>query len=280
MGGVISQETPDTLATVLEDRYSERFFRFFASYVRRMLRRNFHGLRLDPESETLLDELNRYQGPALILGNHPSWWDPLVAIYLTDRYLKQRPMLASMDSAELERFAMFRRMGVFGIDPNDPNSLPALVRFLSIRFEQRPSATFWITPQGRFTDVREPIRLRPGAAAVASQLGSLQPMVLAFGMDYCFWTDRRPELCMRLQRVIPSTRGQNPPSTTDWFRAMTSAMNENQDRLTAMSIQKNPDQWLTLCGIDGQQRINPIYDLWLKLRGRSGGPPPSGSTRA
>lgn len=273
MGGLNASRSPaDGTATdqrILPDRYSQRFFGFFSGSVRRMFRRGFHGVHLDPSSIEVLDELNRHAGPAIALGNHPGWWDPLVAVLLSKLYLPDRPMLAAMDRAELERFGILRRIGVFGIDPDDSESLAAQVDFLTQRFSERPNATFWITPQGEFTDVRLPIRLRPGAAAVAARLDPA-PKVVALAMDYCFWNDRKPELCMRVSRVEAQARSGDRPSTTDWMRAMTGAMQDNQRLLTERVLRRNPEEWVAVIAGRTHQRTNPIYDLWLRARGRSG----------
>lgn len=259
----------DTEERILPDRYSARFFVFFSRYVRRMFRKGFHGVHLEPDSIEVLRELNEHHGPAIALGNHPGWWDPMVGVLLTREYLPDRPMLAAMDRTELERFGILRRLGIFGIEPDNPKSLPAQTEFLAGRFAERPRAVFWITPQGRFTDVREPVRLRPGAAAVAARLDP-SPKVVALAMDYCFWNDRKPELCMRVRRVEVEERAGVSPSTTDWMRAMTAAMQENQDTLTALVLQRNPDHWYQVIETRQHQSTNPVYDLWLRLRGRSG----------
>lgn len=254
---------------ILRDRYSTRFFGFFSRYVRRMFRKGFHGVHMEPGSLTVLEELNRHDGPAIALGNHPGWWDPLVAVLLSRENLPDRPMLAAMDRAELERFGILRRIGVFGIDPDDPESLDAQVRYLGERFATEPRATFWITPQGRFTDVREPVRLRPGAAAVAARL-EREPRVVALAMDYCFWNDRKPELCMRVRPVVAENRRGIRPTTADWMRAMTHAMQENQNALTELVLRRNPEDWTPVFASRRHQNTNPVYDLWLRLRGRSG----------
>lgn len=256
-------------AEVLSDRYSPRFTRMFSHYVRRMFRKNFHGVRIEPDSVSILRALNSHNGPAIVIGNHPGWWDPLVAVLLTSLYTPDRPMLVAMDAHELRRFSILRRLGVFGIDPDDTASLPLLVDYLAARFEQRPRATFWITPQGRFTDVREPIRLRPGAAAVAAKLHPA-PTVVALAMDYCFWNDRRPELCLRVRRVEAEPSPGRQPTTTDWMRAMQAGMQGNQDSLTERALRRNSDDWLHALPPSRHQKTNPVYDLWLKLRGRSG----------
>ena len=60
------------------------------------------------------------------------------------------------------------------------------------RLERSPGTLLGLTPQGRFTDPREPIRLRPGAAAIAASC-ERSPRVVVVSIEYVFWQDARPE---------------------------------------------------------------------------------------
>ena len=75
---------------------------------------------------------------------------------------------------------------------------------------------------------------------------------------------------MRVRRVEVERRAGVSPSTTDWMLAMTAAMQENQDTLTAMVLRRNPYDWCPVIERSRHQSTNPVYDLWLRLRGRSG----------
>jgi 1-acyl-sn-glycerol-3-phosphate acyltransferase len=166
-----------------------------------------------------------------------------------------------MDRVQLERFTIFRRMGVFGIDPDDPASLPALVDHVHRVVMQEPRTIVMLTPQGRFTDVREPMRLRPGAAALAARLPDVR--ALSVSLEYPFWLDAKPEVLMRFCEV------QSPEvsSTAAWQRALTATMQANADALAAESIARDPSGFDTLLG-GGVARVNPFYDLWLRVTGR------------
>ena len=120
--------TDDSSGGVLTDTpYSPRFVRFFAKYVRRMMRKDFGALRLERESAGALEDLTTERRPLLLCLNHASWWDPLVAMTLGVRFLEARDHRAPMDAAQLERFGFMRRLGMFPIEPDDPESLSGMV---------------------------------------------------------------------------------------------------------------------------------------------------------
>ena len=176
---------------------------------------------------------------------------------------RSRKMLAVMDAAELERFAIFRRLGVFGVDPDDPASQGVMVSYLERLFAADESQAFWITPQGRFTDVRAPIRLRPGAAAVAARLGGVR--VGCVHMDYVFWNEPKPELLIRFEEVDVPDR----LTTTGWLRTMTAAMERNRERCGALAVARDAGPFVTIAGRGGAG-ASGVYGAWLRLRGRAG----------
>ena len=234
-----------------------------------MVRRRFHaGLVLAGDGDHLA-RLDAVQAPVIILMTHASWWDPLVGLVIWRRFIPSRELLMPMDASELERFDFFRRLGMFGIDPDDPGSLAAMKKYVLDRFEsvkERP--TLGLTPQGRFSDPREPIRLRPGAAAIAAA-SPIPPEVVAVAVEYPFWQDKRPELLVSISPVTAPSGTE--ASTADWHRGMTDAVADASSRLATASISRNPDAFEVLdADLGSRTRINPIMDGWLKLRGRSG----------
>ncbi|MBC01775.1 MAG: hypothetical protein CMJ34_00525 [Phycisphaerae bacterium] len=250
-------------------RPSPRFRRFFSGYAARMVRRRFHAARVLSGDGEHLARLDSVDAPVILLMTHASWWDPLVGLVIWRRFIPSRDLLVPMDASELERFDFFRRFGMFGIDPDDPGSLEAMKQYVLSRFEHsedRP--TLGLTPQGTFTDAREPIRLRPGAAAIAAA-SPARPEVRAVAVEYPFWQDKRPELLMSVSPVVAPTSER--PTTGDWHRSMTDAMVDASERLAAASIARDPAAFEFLDpDLGSRSRINPIMDGWLRLRGRSG----------
>lgn len=255
---------------IVPARTSVRFRRFFAGYAARMVRKRFHSamvVRGDGENLARIDSL---EAPAIVLLTHASWWDPLVGLVLWRRFTPSRDLLMPMDAQELARFDFFRRIGMFGIDPDDPRSLEAMSDYVLERFAQPTSRpTLGLTPQGRFTDAREPIRLRPGAAAIAAS-SPRRPEVVALAIEYPFWQDKRPELLVSITSVDgPETEH---PTVADWHRSMTTGVRDASTRLAEAVKARDPEAFEPLdADLGSRSRINPIMDGWLRLRGRSGG---------
>lgn len=249
------------------------FRRFFARHVVRMIRRRFHAARILRGDAGVVSSVDQADGPAIVLLSHPSWWDPLVGLVIWHRYFPSRDLLIPMDGTQLARFPFFRRVGVFGIDPDDPASLDAMRRYVLEHFDHLESGPLLgLTPQGRFTDPREPIRLRPGAAAIAA--GSrMPPTVVTIAVEYPFWQDQRPELLMAATACEQPAPGEDGRiSTADWQRAMTNSMQDAASRLSEAAIRREPEAFEAVDPrLAGEARINPFMDAWLRLRGRSGG---------
>ena len=175
-------------------------------------------------------------GPFLGLLSHASWLDPLVGLLVWRQLLPDRDLRMPMDAEQLARFGFFKRLGVFGIDPDDPASLDAMRRFVLDHFATGVRPALGLTPQGRFTDPREPVRLRPGAAAIAAAAPS-NTAVVAIAVEYVFWQDQRPEILISATRC---PRPTGPASTTGWHRAMTEAFSDAAARLAAAAIARDP----------------------------------------
>jgi 1-acyl-sn-glycerol-3-phosphate acyltransferase len=244
--------------------YDERFIKFFAWYVRRMFRKSFHALRIAKGTRDSLASLAGHRGPVIVVMNHSSWWDPLVALMVGRELCPQRTGCAPMDARELAKFGMLRKLGIFGIDPDDAKSLPAMSRYVLDCFAREPMATLWITPQGRFMDVRDAIALRPGTAAIAARAPGVRCVSLA--IEYAFWVDQKPEVFTRLADVpTPAT-----PSTAHWHAGLTAAMQANGDALAALVRARDASGFEPLSAGEGGRdgSVHPVMDWWLKLRGK------------
>ncbi len=253
---------------------SERFARVFGWYVWRLLARDFASVRAVPGALDALREAQSSPGPAIVVMTHASWWDPLVGFHLHRVTMPVGPGaalragLAPMDTVQLRRFNFFRRVGVFGIDPEAGGSAEAMLEYVTGEFARAPRTTLWITAQGRFTDPREPIRLRPGAAAIAARVPGVRVVVLA--IEYAFWQERKPE-------VFVTARGVAAPpsvSTASWLRAMNDGLKEAASDLAGRVRARDPAGFERLLlgrrGAAAGGRINPVFDFWQRLRGRGG----------
>jgi hypothetical protein len=243
---------------------SPRFRRWFAWWTGRMLRKDFHRLRISHAGGQALAEAAGHDGPLLLVANHAAWWDPLVALRLAEAFWPDRPMSAPIDMAEYERFGVMKKIGLFGIEKSNPAALPAMVQHLQQLSEEHARTAVFITAQGDFTDVRQPIRIRPGAAAVAAGIERMR--VLTICLEYVFWQDRRPELLMHAEAVEP------PPtvSTAGWHRRLTRGLQQTADALAERAMRRDPAAFTGLPDdmlLNDKRSVNRVYDAWLRWRG-------------
>lgn len=224
-----------------------------------MLRSDFACVRLRPGARAVLEGLARHEGPAAVLLTHGSWWDPLVGVFLADTFMPARQGCAPIDAAMLRKFGFFRRLGLFGIDPDHPDAAKVMRTHVLEVFARQSRPTLWITAQGRFVDPRGDLELRPGAASVCAGAGNAKAACVA--IEYPFLLERKPEVVMHAVAVETPVR----PSTPRWHRAMTLAMETARRELAHDVTARDVRAYETLAS--RATSVNPIYDLWRSLRG-------------
>lgn len=243
-------------------RPSPRFRRFFGGYACRLLRKRFASVRLEGASADVLREVGAHEGPLLIAMNHPSWWDPIVGVAIRHIYFAERPALSPIEMEMYERFRFMRKLGLFGLSPDHPDALVEMVRYVRTECEQSPRSAVFITPQGALTDVREPIVVRPGVGALASALGNVRVVTLV--TELTFWHEKRPELLLLARECTTPHR----PSTAGWTREIRTRMQLAADELARHSLARNEQAFVPMLARSGSD-VNPAFDLWQRLRGRS-----------
>jgi 1-acyl-sn-glycerol-3-phosphate acyltransferase len=252
---------------ILPGRWNARFFSFFAWYSRRLMAKHFHALRLSCDSCT--DGLDAEPRPLIVALSHSSWWDPIAAVLMKDALMPSRASCSPMDRVQLERFGFFRKIGIFGIDPDDPSAAGPMTDYVMDRMREHPRPTLIVTPQGRFADVRAPIEVRPGAALLAAKLSreGRTPRVVGMAVEYPFWIDRKPEM---LVRVSDFAAPQDASRASAWQRAIEQGMAANGAALADRAIARDPSSFRTLIG-SGSGAVHPVFDAWARLRGKSTG---------
>jgi 1-acyl-sn-glycerol-3-phosphate acyltransferase len=235
---------------------SRWFTRFFAAYSERLVRKHFHAVRL-----LGAPDLSAFAGrPLVIYANHPSWWDPLIALVVWRRLLGDRVPYAPIDAAMLKKYAFFKRLGFFGVDKR---SLAGARRFLRVSREllARPDTLLLITPQGRFVDVRDAAAgFEPGLAHLA--VAAPDAVYLPLAMEIAFWEEKRPEVLLRF--------GEPVHPSADRALAMNArleaALREASARLAEASIRREVEAFQNL--LAGGSGTQPVYDAWRWLKAR------------
>ena len=254
-----------THPAIVPHRRQEWFCRLFRWYTRRLVRGSFNAMRLARGGVDAFAHFDAYDGPTMLLLNHQSWWDPIFTVALVDRFTPSRQVFAPMDRAMVEQFAFMRKLGLFGVDLDDPAAFRAMVGYASDLARSNANPSFWITPQGQFADVRAPLELRPGAAAIASRLAKdgTPPRVLCLAIELAFWEDRKPEVLLHARPCPAPERS----TTSLWQRQMVDNMQAAMAELAKLAIARDASAFDIVLG-RGASGVNPVYNAVLRLTGR------------
>jgi 1-acyl-sn-glycerol-3-phosphate acyltransferase len=235
---------------------------WFTRYVKWYLQRHFHGIHLLRLAS--IEQLDAH--PLLVCLNHPSWWDPLIGLYLSQRFFPYRYHVAPIAANSLQKYKFFAHLGFFGV-PGDTHQ--RAFRFLKIgkAVLSRPDGALWVTPQGAFTDVRRPVVMQPGVGHLANQLGSFAMLPLA--LEYGFWNERLPEAfsCFGIP-VIGNGQDYSP---SEWETIFSQALQRTIDALSAKVISRDANAFESV--LSGYEGTGGIYDLWCTVKAKLRGEP-------
>jgi 1-acyl-sn-glycerol-3-phosphate acyltransferase len=233
--------------------------RLFSWYALRYVRRHFHAVRLSgsapmPEAAG---------SPVIVYMNHPAWWDPMIGIVVAKRFFGQRRHYAPMDAAALEKYRFFRRLGFFGVKPASTSGAMAFIRTGRAVLRQ-PGGVLWLTPQGRFVDVRaRPVVLQAGMARLAARVPGCVLVPLA--VEYVYWEERFPEALLRFGEAVHVGDG-TPEDCEELSGLLADRLAEAQDVLAAEAIARSPRDFEVILG--GRSGVGGVYDWWRGMKAR------------
>ena len=235
-------------------RHSPSLVALFRLYLRWYFWRRFSAVRINNGSVPPV-----FAGrPMVIYCNHPSWWDPALML-LAVPHLTQRRGFGPMDAAELARYALFQRMGIFGIEPGTPRGAAQFLRTAAAVLAE-PDACLCITAEGSFTDPRlRPVRLRPGLAHLARR--HPDAVFLPLALEYSFWNESKPEALLRFGAPVQPVGGT---SVGDWQAALEAGLTGTMDALAAASAARQASGFVTL--FRGTAGTGGIYGAWSRAR--------------
>ena len=234
--------------------------RFFRRIVRSYLRRHFHGVRVVHAER--FTEAGKTETPLILYANHGSWWDPMVSIFLADRFLSSRQHFAPMDADALRRYGILKRVGIF---PVEMKTARGAVQFLRTgEAILLAGGVLWVTPQGRFVDGRvRPLDFKPGlatlAARVAASAGSCT--VLPLAIEYPFWDERLPECLLAFGEAVQVHAGEEPAAVQ---AELIAALERAMDELKALAVERNATPFATLGR--GTAGTGGFYSLGERLK--------------
>src|SRR4051794_4665315 len=195
-------------------RRSPRLFGWFRGYARRYVARHFHAVRV---SRVGLPPTVP-EGLMIVVLNHPSWWDPLIGLVLSDSWPDRLPF-APIAAEALGRYRFFERLGFFGIEPETARGARVFLR-TALALADRDDSALWLTAQGRFADPRErPLRLKPGVGRLAARVD--RGCILPLALEYPFWDESKPEALARFGPILPLDGTGSPE---DWTERISEAL--------------------------------------------------------
>ena len=226
-----------------------RFFRFI---VRGYFRRHFRAVLVQQQ-----ERLAQASGPLVVYANHSSWWDPMVCVLMAGVLLPERRHYAPMDAAALARYPILRKIGIFPVEMATARGAAQFLRTSQVILEG--GGVVWITPQGRFADVREPLTLKPGLGALAARVPGVTLLPLA--IEYTFWDERLPETLLRCGELLRIATGTSADAATqDLWLALATTMQE----LKAASMARDASAFRVL--LSGRRGTGGFYALGRRLR--------------
>lgn len=226
---------------------------WFLWYVRGHVRKHFHGVRISREGPP--PDLG--ERSAVVVMNHPSWWDPLFAALLTTRFPNHTPY-APIDGAMLRQYPSFGWLGFYGIEPG---TLRGAAQFLRVTraILEKPRTMAWVTVQGRFADVRDrPAGVQGGVGRLLAKLPGVT--VLPLAVEYVFWNESKPEALARFGPAIAAPERATPDV---WTARIEEALTATQDALAAEARSRDAGRFVPL--LRGGGGVGGLYDAFRRL---------------
>lgn len=230
----------------------------FRHVVRGYFRRHFRAVLVQHA-----ERLGGLEGPLIVYANHASWWDAMAAVLVAEQLLPERRHYGPMDAVPLARYGILRRVGIF---PVELGSARGAARFLRVsEAVLRSGGVLWVTPQGRFTDVRErPLALKHGLAALALRVPEAR--VVPVAAEYLFWDERLPETLLRVGEPLRVDAVLTKEAVTELLER---ALEREMDALREAALARDALQFQTL--LEGTRGSGGVYAWTKRVRGLFGG---------
>ncbi|ADW67925.1 lysophospholipid acyltransferase family protein [Granulicella tundricola] len=235
---------------------------FFRRIVRGYFRRHFRAVRV--RGAERFAAAGTDGRPLIVYANHGSWWDPMVQVLLAAELMPGRKHYAPMDAAALERYGIFKRIGVFGVEMKTARGAAQFLR-TGLRV-LREGGVIWVTPQGRFADARErPLEFKPGLAALAAKVAG-GCTVIPLAIEYPFWDERLPETLLLFGEAV-TVEGDSAEAVEGRLKW---ALQRAMDELQELAIARDARAFTVLR--KGRVGTGGFYELgqrvWARVRGR------------
>jgi hypothetical protein len=163
---------------------------------------------------------------------------------------------------------MFRRLGFFGVEQRTRRGAIQFLRTAQTVL-QSPRRLLAVTPQGRFTDVRErPVHFEAGLGHLAARVQ--HALFVPFVVEYVFWEERLPEILVRFGESVEVRREHAAAfEPAYWTKLFEGKLAVAQDALAAESQRRDPEDFQRI--LRGGAGQGGIYDWWRGFRAKLSG---------
>jgi 1-acyl-sn-glycerol-3-phosphate acyltransferase len=226
----------------------------FRGYVRRFVRKNFNAVRVTGQEQ--LAELPA--APIVCFINHPGWWDPMTGVLMTDLLFPGRQFAAPMDAEALKSYPILERLGFFAVERDTASGAKDFLR-TSRELLKNPQTILWLTPAGKFHDIRQPAPFMNGLSHLVDS--DFHGTALPMAIEYTFWNERSPELLVRFGDAVDCAA--LPTDRDARTLLLQAALATTQTSLAERAIDRDPASFTTLAM--GRAGIGGLYDLWRRM---------------
>ncbi len=248
-----ARRDPESERSSAMPEFSPFWYRWFVVYLKGYFARNFTAVRT-------AGEVPNDSKPLILYANHPSWWDPIHFGLLASFHLPERSVYGPMDREMLEKYRLFKKLGVFGTDRSRAGAAAFLQASQAVL--AHPMTSLWLTGEGGFSDPRQrPIRLLPGLAHLVQRLDA--GWVVPLALEYPFWNERQPEALSRFGAAI-DLAAEPKRSTREWTALLSARLEATLDTLAVDAAGRDPASFVTLQ--TGRVGVGGIYDQWRRLK--------------
>ena len=152
---------------MIEAKHNKLAHMVFKTYLMRLFRKNFTSMHILGS----IPDLPADQ-PLIILPNHSSWWDGFFVYHLNSVYF-ERPLYLMMLQEQLNNYPFFRRIGAYGINPENPDAVRKSISYTT-RVINQPAircAAVCIFPQGELISwYQQPLIFKKGIDVIIRRI--------------------------------------------------------------------------------------------------------------
>lgn len=214
----------------------------FLYFSRRMVSKQFQSFAIQLNAAEL--DCIPLATPIVVFTNHASWWDPISASMIRQKYFPNRIFYAPIDSDALKNYRIMEQLGFYGLKLNTIRGAADFLTTTKVILDS-PNAALFITPEGKFTDVRDHSpALMPGLSHLVSKVPEIVFVPLA--LEYSFWDESRPQIFAKLGPAIHSNHRSHAGaelSKPQWNELLTQSLRQTQEELASSVIQRDGSQF-------------------------------------